>query len=117
MSRPRAEQGVSLYIYPAHTGPAVNYPLASRNPPHLIFPMPRKRKVREIVEEARQLPYGKRAELIERLIADSARDIDPKIEKAWGDVAMRRLKEIEKDKSVLVPGAVAMARVRKTVGL
>ena len=43
------------------------------------------RKVSEIVEEARQLPYGKRAELIEKLIADSAKDIDPKIEKAWGE--------------------------------
>jgi len=79
--------------------------------------MPRKRKVSEIVEEARQLPYGERAELIEQLIADSTKDIDPKIEKAWGDEAMRRLNEIEKDKSVLIPGKLAMARVRKTVGL
>jgi putative addiction module component (TIGR02574 family) len=79
--------------------------------------MPRKRKVSAIVKEARQLPYGERAELIEQLIADTAKNIDPKIEKAWGDEAMRRLKEIEKDKSVLVPGEEAMARVRKTVGL
>ncbi len=75
------------------------------------------RKVSEIVKEARQLPYGERAELIDQLIADTAKNIDPKIEKAWGDEAMRRLKEIEKDKSVLVPGEEAMARVRKTVGL
>ena len=75
------------------------------------------RKVSEIVEEARQLPYGERAELIEQLIADTAKDLDPEIEKAWGDEAMRRLKEIEKDKSVLIPGDEAMARVRKTVGL
>ena len=51
------------------------------------------------------------------IIAANAKDIDPKIEKAWGDEAMRRLKEIEKDKSVLIPGEEAMARVRKTVGL
>ena len=75
------------------------------------------RKVSEIVEEARQLPYGERAELIEQLIADTAKNIDPEIEKAWGDEALRRLKEIEKDKSVLIPGKEAMARVRKTVGL
>jgi len=31
--------------------------------------MPRKRKVREIVEESRQLPCDERAELIELLIA------------------------------------------------
>ena len=79
--------------------------------------MPHKRKISEIVEEARQMPYGERAELIEQLIADTAKDLDPEIEKAWGDEAMRRLKEIEKDKSVLIPGDEAMARVRKTVGL
>ena len=79
--------------------------------------MPRKRKVSEIVEEARQMPYGERAELIDQLIADTAKNIDPEIEKAWGDEAMRRLAEIEKDKSVLIPGEEAMARVRKTVGL
>jgi len=76
-----------------------------------------KRKVSDIVEEAKGLPYGERAELVEKLIEANARDIDPKIEQAWGDEALRRLKEIEKDKSVLVPGKEAMARVRKTVGL
>ena len=74
------------------------------------------RKVSEIVEEARQLPYGERAELIDQLIADTAKNIDPKIEKAWGDEVMRRLKEIEKDKSVLVPGEEVMARARKIIG-
>jgi len=33
------------------------------------------------------MPYGERAELIEQLIADTAKDIDPQIEKAW---AMKR---------------------------
>jgi len=79
--------------------------------------MPGKRKFSEILEEARALPYGERAELIEQLIADAAKDPDPEIEKAWGDEALRRLAEIEKDKSVLIPGKEAMARVRKTVGL
>lgn len=74
------------------------------------------RKVSEIVEEARQMPYGDRAELIEQLIADSAKAIDPKIEKAWGDEALRRLEEIEKDRSVLVPGEEVMARARKIIG-
>ena len=92
-----------------------NYQFASRCPAGFIAVMPR--KVSEIVKEARQLPYGERAELVEQLIAANARDIDPKIEKAWGDEVMRRLKEIEKDKSVLIPGEEAMARVRKTVGL
>ena len=79
--------------------------------------MPRKRKVSEIVEEARQLPCGERAELIEQLIADTARKIDPKIEKAWGDTAMRRLREIESGKVKLIPGDQVMAQIRKIIGL
>ena len=75
------------------------------------------RKISEIVEEARQLPYGDRAELIEQLIADTTKDIDPKLEKAWGDEALRRLKEIESGKVKLIPGEQVMAEVRKIVGL
>ena len=75
------------------------------------------RKVSEIVEEARQLPYGERAELIERLIADTAKDIDPKIEKAWGDEAMHRLEEMESGKVKGIPGEQVMAEIRKIVGL
>ena len=75
------------------------------------------RKVSEIVEEARQLPYGERTELIEQLIADSAKNLDPEIEQAWGDEAMRRLKEIEEGRVKLIPGEEAMARVRKSIGL
>lgn len=75
------------------------------------------RKISEIVEEARQMPYGVRAELIEQLIADTAKDIDPEIEKAWGDEAMRRLKELEEGKVQLIPGEQVMAEARKIVGL
>ena len=74
------------------------------------------RKISDIVEEARQMPYGDRAELIEQLIADSAKDIDPQIEKAWGDEAMRRLAEIESGKVKLIPGDEVMARARKIIG-
>jgi putative addiction module component (TIGR02574 family) len=74
------------------------------------------RKVSEIVAEAKQLPYGERAELVEQLIAANARDIDPKIEKAWGDEALRRLEEIESGKVKLIPGEEVMARARKIIG-
>jgi putative addiction module component (TIGR02574 family) len=77
--------------------------------------MPR-RKFQQLVEEAKQLPYGERAELIEQLIAASAQDIDPTVEKAWGDEAMRRLKEIEEGKVKLIPGEEVMARARKIIG-
>ena len=78
-------------------------------------PMPS--KIRDIVEEARQMPYGDHAELIEQLIADSAKAIDAKIEKAWGDEALRRFEEIESGKVKLIPGDVVMAEARKIVGL
>ena len=51
------------------------------------------------------------------MIADAARDIDPKIEKAWGDEALRRIKEIEEGKVKMIPGEQVMAEVRKIVGL
>jgi putative addiction module component (TIGR02574 family) len=76
-----------------------------------------KRTFQELVEEAKQLPYGERAELIEQLIAASAQDMDPAIEKAWGEEALRRIKEIEEGKAQLIPGEEAMARVRKSIGL
>jgi len=75
------------------------------------------RKVSEIVAEAKQLPYGERAELVEQLIAANAQDIDPKIEKAWGDEALRRLEEIESGKVKMIPGDQVMAEIRKIVGL
>jgi putative addiction module component (TIGR02574 family) len=77
--------------------------------------MPR-RKVSQIVEEARGLPYGERTELIERLIADAAKDIDPEIEKACGDEALRRIKEMEEGKVQGIPGDVVAAKIRKIVG-
>jgi putative addiction module component (TIGR02574 family) len=75
------------------------------------------RKFSEILEEARAMPYGERAELIEQLIADAAKDIDPEIEKAWGDEALRRIKEIEEGKVQGIPVEQAMAEIRKIVGL
>ena len=74
------------------------------------------RKVSEIVEEARQMPYEARAELVEQLILANAKDLDPKIEKAWADTAMRRLEEIESGKVKLIPGEEVMAKARKIIG-
>lgn len=68
------------------------------------------------VEDGRQLPYGERAELSAQLIADTAKDPDPKVEKTWGDEALRRLEEIESGKVKLIPGAEVMARARKIIG-
>lgn len=75
------------------------------------------RKIRDIVEEARQMPYGDRAELVEQLIIANQQDLDPKIEQAWTETALRRLKEIEEGKATPIPGDEAMAKVRKSIGL
>ena len=93
-----------------------DYAFANAGAGGFIAGMPR-RKVSEIVEEARGLPYGERTELIERLIADAAKDIDPKIEQAWGDEALLRIKEIEEGKVQGIPGDQVMAEIRKIVGL
>lgn len=76
-----------------------------------------KRKFSELVEEAKQLPYDERAELIEQLIAASEQDADPAIEKAWRDEIARRIAEIKSGKAQGVPLESALAQVRKTVGL
>jgi putative addiction module component (TIGR02574 family) len=83
--------------------------------PRIVRLMPR-RKVQQLVEEAKQLPYEERAELIEQLIAAAAQDLDPAVEKAWGDEAMRRLKEIEEGKVQMIPGEVVAAKMRKILG-
>jgi len=75
-----------------------------------------KPKVQALVTEARQMPYGDRAELIEQLIADAAANPDPAMEKAWGDEALRRMAEIESGKVKLIPGDEVMARARKILG-
>jgi putative addiction module component (TIGR02574 family) len=110
----KQDLAAAIDAQPSRAGPA-NNPFASRPPSGFIPPMPR--KVSEIVEEARQLPYGERTELIEQLIADSAQSLDPEIEKAWTDEARRRIKEIEEGKVKGIPIEEALARVRKTVGL
>ena len=74
------------------------------------------RSIRESVEEARQLPYGERAELVEQLILANQLDLDPKIEKAWADTALRRLAEMESGEVKPIPGEEVMAEIRKVVG-
>ena len=72
--------------------------------------------VEQIVEETRKLPPEQLPELIERITLAAHGPIDPKIEQAWADTAMRRLAEIESGKVKLIPGVEAMARARKIVG-
>ena len=75
------------------------------------------RKISDIVAEASQLPYGERTELIEQLIADTAKDIDPKVDEAWKQVTRQRIAEIRSGQAKGVPVDEALAEVRKRAGL
>lgn len=66
--------------------------------------------VQQIVAEARQLPRGKRANLIEALVADS---IDPAVEGAWIQTAKRRLEEMESGKVRGIPLDESLAKARR----
>lgn len=68
--------------------------------------------VRQIIAEARQLPYRKRADLIDALVAES---IDPAVEEAWKREARCRIAEIESGKVQGVPFEESLARVRRII--
>ena len=71
----------------------------------------------EIVEETRQWPDDVVAELIDRIVIAKHGGLDAQNADAWAKVAQERLAECERDPSVLVPGDVVSARIRKIVGL
>jgi len=70
-----------------------------------------------IVEETRQWPDDVVAELIDRIVIAKHGGIDAQHAESWAKVAQARLAEAERDPSVLVPGEVVSARIRKIVGL
>ncbi len=72
--------------------------------------------VAQIVEETRKLPLEQRAALADRLSLDLAREVAPEIEQAWGEVAERRMAEIDSGESRPVPGQEVMARAKKIAG-
>ena len=44
-------------------------------------------------------------------------ELEPEVEKAWGQEVERRLAELESGKVQAIPGEEVMARMRKIVGL
>jgi hypothetical protein len=83
----------------------------------LGFVLPMSRKTSEIVAEARQMPHGERAELIEHLIIANAQDIDPKVDEAWKEVTRQRIAEIRSGQTKGVPVDEALAEARTRAGL
>jgi len=72
--------------------------------------------VEQIVAEARLLPRDLVAELFDRLGLELHGGIDPSVEAAWAEVALRRLEEIDSGKAKPIPGEEVMARMRKLIG-
>ena len=71
--------------------------------------------VAQIVKETRKLPREQRAALADRISLDLAEEVAPEIERAWGDVALRRLTELESGSEKPVPGAEVMARAKRII--
>jgi hypothetical protein len=70
----------------------------------------------QIVEETRHWPDQLVAELIDRISLAKHGRIDPQVEKASGEVAFRRMTELESGRAKAIPGKEVAARIRKIVG-
>lgn len=73
--------------------------------------------VKQIVEEARQLPREQLSELFDQLLAESFGQPDPEIDAAWREETRRRVAEIRSGEVQGIPGDQVMAEVRRIVGL
>lgn len=72
--------------------------------------------VRQIVDEARQLPPEQMCELFDLLLAESFGQPDSEIDAAWREETRRRVAEIRSGQVQGVPGEQVMAEVRRVVG-
>lgn len=69
--------------------------------------------VEEIIKEALSLPSTQRAILAEKLLESLEFDIDETIENAWINEAKKRRDEINNGDVLPIPGAEALAEVRR----
>lgn len=70
----------------------------------------------QIVEETRKLAPAQVTELIERIARANHDPVDPAVEQAWTDTALRRLAEMESGQVTPIPGHITSERIRKIVG-
>ena len=68
--------------------------------------------IHELEAQVMSLNAGDRAHLLERLIESF--EADTAIQDAWVTEALRREQEVKEGKVSLVPGAEAVARIRKS---
>jgi putative addiction module component (TIGR02574 family) len=67
----------------------------------------------KIVEEALSLPSDERASLVEKLISSLNLPIQEEINQLWADEAERRVSQIEKGETELIPGNEVFAKIRR----
>ncbi len=72
--------------------------------------------VAQIVAEARQLPWEKKAELFDLLLVETFAQPDPETDAAWRQETRRRIAEIETGQVKGIPGEQVMAELRHIVG-
>ena len=70
----------------------------------------------QIVEETSQWPVDAVADLLDRIALAKHGGMNPARMDAWTETALRRSAELNSGKAELIPGDVASARIRKTVG-
>ncbi len=70
----------------------------------------------QIFEAAMSLPDDSKATLAERLVAHLASHVEPEVERAHLDAAIRRRDEIVSGQVEALDGEAVMARARKIVG-
>jgi ribosomal protein S12 methylthiotransferase accessory factor YcaO len=70
----------------------------------------------QIVEETREWPEDRVAELLDRITLAKHGGLTPERETAWAEAAARRSAELDSGREKLVPGNEVSARIRRIVG-
>lgn len=66
----------------------------------------------EIIEEASDLPIEERAVVVDALLK-TMNTPDPEIERAWGEVALRRLEGLRSGRVKAISGEEVLQRIRE----
>lgn len=69
-----------------------------------------------VIEDALSLPADIRLNLVEKLLESLNLPIDEEIDRIWVDEAERRITQIEKGKTKLIPGDEVFSKIRKRYG-
>ncbi len=67
--------------------------------------------VKDIIEEAKQLPVDDRVAVVDSLLR-TLNVPDPEIDKAWAEAALARLAELRSGRVKVVPGDKVLARFK-----